>query len=159
MRSLVLGFVMLTIHADSGEAVCFRTANEAAAQLGRPGTEGFRLDTLRRDVFSGLTWATVSSCEHPERPKITVSSHDGVQVAVQAVTQQQENRKFLVRAGMKVRLVRVEETMRLELEGVAQANGVLGDRVRVKILSPYGVGEEKFVTGLIRSSALLEMEW
>ena len=67
--------------------------------------------------------------------------------ATQAMTQAP-----VVLAGAAVRVVRAEENVRLEVAGVAQASGRLGDRVRVLL------GGEQAMVGVVRGVGLVELE-
>ena len=60
----------------------------------------------------------------------------------------------VVVAEMVVRVVRIEDNLRLEMAGVAQGSGGVGDAVRVRV---GAAGEERFVEGVIRGEGLVEL--
>jgi hypothetical protein len=71
-------------------------------------------------------------------------------------------------AGSRVRLVQTSDKVQMEMSGVAQESGAVGDRVRVRLLplsSDGALGEqtswassERFATGVVRSRNLVEVE-
>ena len=157
MRMLGSTAVFGLMSAAYGEGVCFRSVGEAAVQAGVRSEVGFRLEGVRGDVYTGGAWAMVKSCLHPDWPAVMVSSHQIFAVRP-ASTQQLANEKPLLLAGSRVRVVSFEANVRLELLGVTQASGGLGDRVRVRISLADATSEEKFVIGLVRGPELVEME-
>ena len=63
--------------------------------------------------------------------------------------------KALVKTGAAVRVVRVDAMSRLEMAGVAQGDGGVGARVRVRLASD---GEARFVSAVVRGEGLVEMD-
>ena len=138
---------------------CFKSVAEAVAvthAFNGDAAAGFRVETLRRDVLHGTSWATVRSCEHPERPAAVV--------AVQSLKQERAGQAVdvvsvpVVRAGSEVRLIRTESNARLEMRGVTQANGAVGDRIAVRVLRTSEDGAVQMVMAVVRSADVLEME-
>lgn len=84
------GLMLVVNAAWASEPVhgCFRSPAEAVlmapgggsqtasfvADEGRDVVQGdtFRLESVRRDVLLGRSWAVVRSCEHPERPALVI---------------------------------------------------------------------------------------
>ena len=148
--------------ASEPPRTCFRSVAEAVAQTHllegvRTDGLGFRVEDLQRDVLHGRDWAMVRSCEHPERPAVAV--------AVGRITPLPDaapahSKAPLVLGGVEVRLVRLEANSRLEMRGVTQAAGALGDTVRVRVLrvGEDQSAEERMVLAVVRGADLLEME-
>ncbi len=142
--------------AWASEPGCYRTVEEAAAQAGVRSVDGFRLDGRRRDVFSGVVWATVKSCAHPERPGVLVMTAEDVALA--GVAMRTEAPAMVMTAGTKVTLIARDPVARIEMQCVAQGSGIVGDRVRVRLLTLSANGGEQFLDGIVRSSGVVEME-
>ncbi len=156
---LKCGWLMLMAGICGGawasEPGCYRTAEAAAAQAGVRGVDGYRLEGRRRDVFSGAVWATVKSCAHPERPGIMVivsgeAGRSGVALKHDAAA-------MILLAGSKVTLVEMDDFVRIEMQGVAQGSGALGDRIKVRLVAVSADGGERFVDGIVRGSDWVEV--
>ncbi len=141
--------------AWASEPGCYRTVEAAATQSGVRGVDGFRLEGRQRDVFSGAVWATVKSCTHPERPGVLVMA-GGDLVRVAGATRSEAAAMVLL-AGAKVTLIQRDEAVRIEMQGVAQGSGAVGDRVRVRLLALTADGSERFVDGIVRGSDVVEV--
>ena len=152
MRQLaMIAALGTTAHA---QPACFRSIPEAAAQSGPEDTQGFRVNSTHLDVFSGITWAAVVSCVHPERPAVLIKG-----AAPQAHKVAEPARAAaLVLAGTEVRMQRVDASSRMEVSGVALANGAAGERVRVRLQSAIAGAQETFVTGIVRTDGTLDLE-
>ncbi len=141
-----------------GEEFCFRSAAEAVAQRGVRDGVGFRLEGVRVDRLGGGAWARVVSCEHPERPGVSVRVEQGVEgktVADKVAVRVSQAERVMV-AGTRVRVVRTEAMARVEVSGIVQDGGAVGDRVRVRIEARDG-GEARFLEGLVMGVELVEV--
>ena len=165
---------------------CFRSVAEAVAQnhsveaaaQGTRTLSGYRLERFQRDAFTHRTWATVSNCEHADWPPSVVAA-DGVVAAVadrgvgqdaDAGTTRIEGARTagntiraaapMVRAGSVVRIVQQSQNVRMQMQGVAQTNGIAGDRVRVRVIESIAEAgrPERFIAAIVRGADLLEME-
>ena len=159
MRALVL----LLVCGAAQASPCYTTA-EAAAQGGAAGIvslgvrSGYRLDARRWDALLGRGWATVSACGAPERPAITVAI-PGDRPAAAAGTPAVTGRSVIV-AGDPVRLVYREQRMQMELSGVAEGNGNVGDRIAVRVVRASagdGGAVEQRLTAIVRGPHALEL--
>ena len=120
---------------------------------------------VKHDAVRDLRWALVVDCEHPERPARwmpagkdvaemkTVAAVAAPVVAVQSVA------SLVVKAGDTVRVWSSGGVVRMETTGVAQENGAVGARIRVRMLRQgmESVGEERFVTGVVAGPGSVEM--
>ncbi|ADW69383.1 hypothetical protein [Granulicella tundricola] len=167
MKSVLVGLLVCSAGSCFGSELprgCFRSVAEAVSQtVGAPlvASGGYRLADVRRDALRNKSWAMVESCGHPEQPAIAVevagSVLKGESAAGVAVG------PVVMRAGATVRLVRLEANVRLEMPAVAQMNGALGERVRVRVVRSVGDfggagSEEQVLVGVVRGSDVLEME-
>ncbi len=175
MRVRMVGVVVISLlwgvnrAASASEPSCYRTAEGAATQTGVRGVEGFRLEAVRRDAFSGVEWATVRSCAHPEWPGTLVLGSAWTSGSRLAARRGEIGgaRALVLLAGARVRLVETSGNVKLEMSGVAQGSGAIGDRVKVRMMPVSGDGtdagtswggSERFLTGVVRSSELVEVE-
>ena len=138
-----------------GQGECFRTVREAASQAGVRDGEGFRLEGVTADRMGSGSWARVVRCGHPEQPGAMVKVKGAATVLQAGRAAQQEVRMLLVKTGTVVRVVGLDAMSRLEMAGVAQGDGAVGERVKVRVPSD---GEARFVEGLVKGEGLVEME-
>jgi hypothetical protein len=164
MRVMMMVLLLLGCSACRAEVSCFKTAAQAAAGVGEQEGGGYRLEFVRTDAYSGRSWARVRSCVHPEWPAVVigVGTLSGVVAFLNRDPASTEKGPPVllpvVRAGATVRVVELDERVRIEMVGVAQGAGRVGDRVRVRILGPGGVGEGRLSDAVVRSADLLEVE-
>jgi hypothetical protein len=141
--------------AWASEPGCYRTVEAAAAQSGVRGVNGFRLEGRQRDVFSGAVWVTVKSCAHPEQPGVLVMA--GTDATRVAALPRHEAPALVVLAGAKVTLIQRDDVVQIQMQGVTQGSGGLGDRVKVRLLALGNDGTERFVDGIVRGSDVVEV--
>jgi hypothetical protein len=162
-----LVLALVTGWAGSGwaEGRCFRTVPQAAVQVGELAEGGFRLEFARLDAFGGRGWAYVRSCAHPEWPLVAVragaaaSTAEGSPVARMAIAVARTNAVVMpvVKIGRAVRVMRQDAMARLEVGGVVQNDGAVGDSVWVRLVSEENGGQGRMVQAIVRSAELLEM--
>jgi hypothetical protein len=143
-----------TCHA---EVSCFRTPAQAAVQVGEQQGGGYRLEFVRQDAFGSRNWATVRSCAHPEWPAVVVRSAASVTAPAVNVSAAAQVAPPIVVGGSRVRVVLADAMARVEMSGVAQASGRVGDRIAVRILAPGGDNEGRLAFALVRSADVLEI--
>jgi hypothetical protein len=141
---------------------CFRTAKQAALQVGEQDGGGYRLELVRWDPLRGRGWASVRSCAHPEWPAVmvpadAVDSHLSDDKAVAKVGHMEPVGRMDVTGGSLVRVVMADAMVRMEMSGVAQSGGRLGDRIQVRILGPADGGQERVLDAVIRSAQFVEV--
>ena len=159
MRITVGLLMMLVSGACCAESGCFRSVGEAALRAGVRDEGGFRVEGVRRDVFSGLEWVRVVRCGRPEVPGVLVRG-----VARAAVESHPDHDDAVVRvgrpvlvAGDAVRVIWADGAARGELAGVAVVSGAVGDRVRVR-LEGFARSEERLVAGMVLAAGVVELE-
>ena len=146
-------------------AVCVRTPAAAIRSAGAaalPASEGkgYRVSGVRWDPVLQQSWATIVSCEHPEWPGVSLPVQEKNHASSGSAAAVREDRSPLVRAGDIVELWRQEDLLRIEVSGVAEQNGGLGQSIRVRLLRRNGSGqsaEEQF-SGTVRGPADVEMQ-
>ncbi|WP_188553607.1 flagella basal body P-ring formation protein FlgA [Edaphobacter dinghuensis] len=125
-----------------------------------PNDKGYRVASVRWDPVMRQSWATIVSCGHPEWPSLSLRTA-GTDPAVHGLsTQVREEGSPLVRAGDVVELWRQEDLLRIEVSGVAEQSGSMGETIRVRLLRRPGSSqsaEEQF-SGVVRGRADVEMQ-
>lgn len=118
-----------------------RTAIDAVDTSSVPSlasNSGYRVTRIQSDPVLGQRWAMVASCSHPEWPAFALPTNGASSLKVP----QRAERSFaesvkatpVVRAGDIVRLWRQESLLRIEVAGVSEESGVLGETIRVRLL-------------------------
>jgi hypothetical protein len=124
---------------------------QAATRSSKPltGSEGYRLESVRWDPLLQKRWAVVSSCSRPDLPPVMLP----MQTAYEIDSRQQDPPKAVfpvVHAGDVVHILIQEESVRMEMTGIADETGPLGRRVRVHLLRPsagFAMNESGFDGG------------
>ena len=136
-----------------------------------------------RDPILGRRFVTITNADHPDWPAITVADDGKLPIAAEPVvtqepvqgpavdeiavadtvrpaTQQRAAQVELpaVRAGQVVRLWRHEAGLQVDVSGVAEDNGSLGQRIRVRSSVVSGSGQPpQEIAGIVRGAASVEM--
>ena len=173
---IALGLPVILLAFANGNALgsefsCYLTPDAAAAQQGPRSTGGFRLERMRRDLFSGATWASIRNCDHPEEPaRLLLGPADAAIVSGQTTTQLAGSttspRTLLVLAGSSVKVFGGTDQFRIEVAAIALFSGAVGDRVRVRVCrgagsvlassNPNESETEHYLTAVVRERDLLE---
>lgn len=110
-------------------------------------SEGYRLEAVRWDPLLSQRWAIISFCGRPDLPKLMLP----MQNATNSVGSAHGGRSItlfpVIHAGDMVQILSQEEFLRIELTGVAEENGVVGERVRVHLSRPAMTGFSPVLTG------------
>lgn len=125
-----------------------------------PEDKGYRVASVRWDPVLQQSWATVVNCGHPERPGISLRTKEAGQRPAALSAEVHEEQSPLVRAGDVVELWRQEDLLRIEVSGVAEQSGMMGQTIRVRLLRRQGSNqsvEEQF-NGVVRGRADVEMQ-
>lgn len=161
----LLGLLGLASAASASAANCARTPAAAVKSAGTisaplPEGNGYRVASVRWDPVLRQNWATIVSCGHPEWPGISLRTGEAGPAAQAVSAPVREDRSPVVRAGDIVALWRQEEMLRIEVTGVAEQSGSVGETIRVRLLRRAGSNqsvEEQF-SGIVRGRADVEMQ-
>jgi hypothetical protein len=163
-----VGWLVLLAARAGAASGCYSSAEEAGRQgkLADPPNSGYRVQTQRWDPLLKRSWATVTSCEHPERPAVTVAMGPAAPAlaslsvpAAPAIGKPLAAAAPVVRAGETVRLVYQEELVRMEIAGIALASGNPGDKIRVRIIHASETQDpDQYLIGIVRGPHFLEMQ-
>jgi hypothetical protein len=126
-----------------------------------PEDKGYRVTSVRWDPVLQQSWATIVSCVHPEWPGISLRMDDEMSEAQRGLsTRARLEHSPLIRAGDVIEVWRQEDLLRIEVSGVAEQSGSMGETIRVRLLRPAGSNqslEEQF-SGVVRGRADVEMQ-
>jgi hypothetical protein len=118
--------------------------------------EGYRITSVRWDPLLRQQWATMASCDHPERPSIALLMSSPHSTAGEI-----SPTPFpIVHAGDLVRLWKQENHMRIEASGIAVESGAMARRVRVRLLGSglEGQLQEQTLFGIVRGKGDVEIQ-
>jgi hypothetical protein len=109
------------------------------------------------------SWATVVSCAHPERPGISLrvdEAHPASRAVAALAQRDRASITPVVRAGEIVQIWRQEPLLRIEVAGIAEQSGVVGERIHVRLLhrNDGTSTNEAELTGVVRGRAEVEMQ-
>lgn len=171
-RRILFSLITLTALQSMGlpafASACAETP-EAAVRLAEtkrvpssmPEDKGYRVASVRWDPVLQQSWVTVVSCDHPQWPGVLLRTDDEMgNVHPGLSAQAREAQTPLVRAGDVVELWRQEDLLRIEVSGVAEQSGVMGQTIRVRLLRQQGSSQsadEEF-NGVVRGPADVEMQ-
>jgi hypothetical protein len=137
------------------------TGTESLA-LPMPEGKGYRVTGVRWDPLLRQSWATVVSCGHPEWPGFSLRMNETNQASRglgAKVGEEHAPAAPVVHAGDIVQLWRQEDLLRIEVAGVAEESGSLGETIRVRLLRGNGSDqstEEQF-KGIVHGRSNVEM--
>lgn len=122
---------------------------------------GYRVERIQSDPVLRQTWAMVIRCDHPEWPAVAVPLSDSI---LPLRVRGQESAKniqpaVVIHAGEIVRLWRKETSLRIEVAGISEGNGGLGDPIKVRLLrrSIDDQSREEQFSGIVRGPSDVEM--
>jgi flagella basal body P-ring formation protein FlgA len=104
----------------------------------------------------------VSRCDHPEWP--TVALPLGSSILPLRLREQERakdiQRSVIVHAGEIIRLWRQETSLRIEVAGISEGNGGLGDLIKIRLLrrntDDHSIDEQ--FSGIVRGPSDVEMK-
>ena len=154
--------------ANTALAVCYSTPFTAittgsltsSSSISEGG--GYRVERIKSDPVLKQTWALVSRCDHPEWPTVALPLRDSI---LPLQLREQERAKdiqesVVVHAGEIVRLWRQETSLRIEVAGISEGNGGLGDLIKVRLLrrntDDHSIDEQ--FSGIVRGPSDVEMK-
>jgi hypothetical protein len=149
-------------------AACYSTPLEAIAtgSLISPSSisagGGYRVERIQSDPVLRQTWAMIIRCDHPEWPAVAVPLRDSTLPLRVRVQESAKNisQTLVIHAGEIVRLWRQEASLRIEVAGISEGNGGLGDPIRVRLLrrntDDQSIDEQ--FSGIVRGPSDVEMK-
>jgi Chaperone for flagella basal body P-ring formation len=158
------------IMVNSARAVCYgspRAAFDADVKSSLPSPSldsgGYRVSRIQSDPVLGQRWVMIISCNHPEWPALALPANGTILIK----SSQETDRSLIanarsapmVRAGDIVRLWRQEGFLRLEIAGVSEENGRLGNTIRVRLLRSNTDDQStpKQFSGIVRGPSNVEI--
>jgi Chaperone for flagella basal body P-ring formation len=143
-------------------AYCQPASAQAAAEC-QPG--GYRVLARRWDVALKTGWELRQDCAHPEWPaRSSAVSPRATEESLHSSTPAENqmspiSQPLLVHAGDPVRLWMQDNTVRIEISGMAEQSARRGERVIVQITRQNDAGlTVQRVAGIVRGSGDVEME-
>jgi hypothetical protein len=124
---------------------------------------GYRVTSIQQDVVLGRRWALIASCDHPEWPALALQMY-GSSPLPSALQIKQGIRDVIstpvVHAGDPVRLWKQEDLLRIEIAGVSEESGGLGNTIRVRLLhrNTDNLSIQERFSGIIRGPSDVEMQ-
>jgi hypothetical protein len=161
VKYLIAAMVGLTLlRGPSVFAVCSNTSS-------MPDNLHYQV-TDRWDPILHQHWIAVVDCKHPERPPLSrLTGSTSMKTDLVPVSESHllssptaARQPTLVHAGENVRVLRQEDTLLIEIQGVAEQNAGLGKPVRVR-LSKVGVDvdqAQKEIVAVVSGPAAVEMQ-
>jgi hypothetical protein len=158
----LLAEIPAALAADCAGTPAAAVKSAAMVSLYSPQSEGqgYRVASVRWDPIMRQSWATIVSCGHPEWPGTSLRTGDANHATHEVSAQAREDRSPVVRAGDIVEIWRQEDLLRIEVTGVAEQSGSVGETIRVRLLRRAGSNqsvEEQF-SGIVRGRADVEMQ-
>jgi hypothetical protein len=120
--------------------------------------------SIQSDPVLGHRWALIASCDHPEWPssalQIAESRLAPLSVQIQQASRSSAQVVTVVRAGDVVRLWKQEDLLRIEIAGISEESGGLGNTIRVRLLHRNTDDQsiQEHFLGVIRGPSDVEMQ-
>ncbi|MBB5338501.1 hypothetical protein HDF13_000834 [Edaphobacter lichenicola] len=149
-------------------AVCYKTPTDAIAvdvtssSYSILESGGYRVARIQSDPVLRQSWATIIHCGHPGWPAVALPLPDSIP-PIRLREQGSVNNipsSVLIRAGEIVRLWRQESFLRIEVAGISEGNGGLGDLIKVRLLR-RGTDDQTIAeqfSGIVRGPSDVEMK-
>jgi hypothetical protein len=143
---------------------CYRTPQAAIA--GTPSDvqsgsneNGYKVVRTLSDPLLGRTWAMIANCNHPEWAALAFPVFRSSPLYVSKPQTHVPLLPVVVHAGDPVRLWRREALLQIEVAGLSEQNGRVGQTVRVRLSNGNNdspSAPEEF-TGIVEAPADVEM--
>ncbi len=161
---LCLGTVISLAQQDHDPAFQPAGHNDSTSLFRVEGLNGYRVSRIQSDPVLGRRWAMLISCDHSEWPVIALPiDNAGIfnwPQCSQAAFSPDARPKPMVHIGEAIRAWKQENLLRIEIAGVAEESGVLGQKIRVRILR-QALGEAsppEHLSGTVRGPANVEIQ-
>jgi hypothetical protein len=168
--AMILFLVPQGIFRASAET-CYDTPRTAIDALSRGAVSsqasrsgGYRIVMTQWDPVLVKRWATVASCDHPERPTLAVLLREtdlhGESLQTGYAMAQGIAVPVVVHVGDVVRLWHQEAFLRIETAGVSEESGGIGKTIHLRLLSrnidDQSTAEQ--LLGVVRGPSDVEMQ-
>jgi Chaperone for flagella basal body P-ring formation len=124
----------------------------------------YRVSSIQSDPVIGKRWAMLISCEHSEWPVIALPiDNTGTfhwPQCPRRVSSPDAPPKPTVHIGETIRAWKHENLLRIEVAGVAEEDGGLGQKIRVRILRPAysNASPPEHLVGTVRGPGNVEIQ-
>jgi hypothetical protein len=154
--------------ANTALAVCYKTPTDAIAadvtnsSYSTLENGGYRVARIQSDPVLGQSWAMIIHCGHAGWPALALPLRNAI-FPIRLREQERANNipaSVVIRAGEIVRLWRQESSLRIEVAGISEGNGGLGDLIKVRFLHRNTDDQliaEQF-SGIVRGPSDVEMK-
>ena len=162
-RAFAIVILQSSILACVGWASCFATpkaAVDADVSTEKTGVGGYKVVRMQKDGLSGKNWAFVADCSHPDWPAVALPIASLPSMKVLQLVSSGLTSPIMIHAGDPVRLFRHELLLQIEVAGISEESGSLGDTVRVRLAQisrDDGSIPEEF-TGIVQGPSTVEMK-
>ena len=166
-RSLFLLLYGISL-ANTVPALCYETPSVAIAAgttsssfpIFKSGS--YRVVRIQSDLILGQTWAMVIRCDHPDWPAMAFPLQNSILLGRSRVHEIAKNTpvSVVIHAGDVVRIWRQDLFSRLEVTGISEENGRLGEVIKVRLIrrntDDHSVSEQ--YSGIVRGPSNVEMK-
>lgn len=136
----------------------------ASLSAAQSDLSAYRVSSIQSDPVLGKRWAMLISCEHSEWPVIALPvDNTGTFQWPQCpgrVSSPDAPLKPTVHIGETIRAWKNENLLRIEVAGVAEEDGALGQKIRVRILRPAysNASPPEHLSGTVRGPGNVEIQ-
>ena len=145
----------------SSPSVAIESLKVAPSPLSVLKDAGYRVIGIQSDPILGQRWAIVANCAHSEWPDLAIQTGILAEIApLQTYQRPTVSSVPLVHVGDIVRLWKQEDLLQIEVAGVSEESGGLGETIRVRLLprNPDGQWIPERFSGIVRGPSDVEMQ-
>ena len=147
------------------QAECYPTPQAAIAgsQSTSSGVQndagGYHVVRTDTDSLLRRSWVTVASCDHPEWPAWILAASARPLIRPARLPSDSASSLVVIHAGDPVRLWRQEAFLRIQVAGISEQTGIVGQTIRVRLAAARDAGssqpEER--SGIVQGRSDVEM--
>jgi Chaperone for flagella basal body P-ring formation len=148
-----------------GTMICSAQQDHSASQIaGDRDVSAYRVSSIQSDPVLGKRWAMLISCEHSEWPAVALPIDNSAPFhwpqCPQWASSHDTQSKPMVHIGEAIRAWKHENLLRIEVAGVAEEDGGLGQKVRVRIQRPAlsNASPPEHLSGTVRGPGNVEIQ-
>lgn len=126
-------------------------------------TSRYHMLRIQQDPILGKRWVMMVDSDHPEWPAFALPLQSCDTVNAPHRTQQSYSSNIqttlVVHAGDIIRVWRQESSLHIEVAGISEENGRLGQRIRVRLsqMDPQSSASPEQITGFVRGPSNVEL--